>query len=115
MYKCKIYRDIFPCDPSQVDKIPAPVLFRIECNLSFSPFIGLEIINGGVECTIKRVKWDLHDEIFYCHADTDFPDIPNDEQGFKDLVIWALDDGWNVTSWPKAYIDLLGEKPHKIK
>jgi len=115
MYKCIIYRDIFPCDPSQVEKIPAPVSFRIECNLPSSPFIGLELIHGNVECTIKRVKWDIQNEIYYCRVDTDFPDILNDEAGFKDLVTWALDDGWEVSTWPNEYLDLLGESPNQIK
>ena len=113
MYKCKIYRDIFPCDPSQVETIPAPVSFHFECNLPASPFIGLELRYGGIESTIQRVKLNLEDNIFYCRVDIDYPDIPNDTDGFKDLITWSLDAGWNVASWPKEYVDILGESPNQ--
>ncbi|MDH5572779.1 MAG: hypothetical protein OEY89_13520 [Gammaproteobacteria bacterium] len=111
MYKCKIYKYIFPGDPSAAEDIPEPVSFIFECELPFPPFIGLRIRSNDLGCDIKKVDWDLDEEVFYCDVEHRYPDVMYEGNNFKNLIDWAIDEGWIVITWPNQYIEELGERP----
>ena len=108
MYKCKIYKDIYPADPSESDKIPEPVCLFLECEMPFAPYTGIEITHNGIDCIIISVNWNTEASELNCRVKYEYPEYGNE---FKELVKWSIDDGWSIISWPKQYIETLGRKP----
>ena len=113
MYKCSIYKDVFPTDPKESqDNIPVPVSLLFRVQLPFPPYLGLEIMDGSLSSNaLKTITWDVENKEFYCHVAYEYPVNIFGGGDFKDLVNWAVEEGWIMASYPKEYINLFGERP----
>ncbi len=111
MYKCKIYKYIFPSNPSTAEDVPEPVSFIFECEFPYPPFVNLRVRSNDLECNIKKVSWDICEEVFYCQVEDGYPDKLYFGNNFKNIIDWAIEEGWVAITWPNQYIEELGERP----
>jgi len=100
MYNVEIFKTILAGDMPNEDEgimadkkyldLPYPdmVSFKYSLPISFSPFVGLSIIDGGFRSgEIKKVTWFHDDELFACYVEDD---QPHRSRGYDYTYEWLI-------------------------
>ena len=93
MYQCTVVKHIW----RNVERTEFGANLRCEITLPFTPFIGLDYLNEGINFRFRTIEWRQKEDKFFCYAeDGSISGIRHDHFTFDELVNDYKNEGWDI-------------------